>query len=63
MNRLDNSVEIVKELDMLGRLVIPKEFRERFGLTEKVGLVATEEGVLLRSLEYRLVKIENDESK
>jgi AbrB family looped-hinge helix DNA binding protein len=60
---LDNSVGIVKELDMLGRLVIPKEFRERFGLTEKVELVATEEGVLLRSLEYRLVKIENDESK
>ena len=55
-----NNVGIIKEIDKLGRLVIPKEFRERFALNEQAEIVATEEGVLLRSCEYILVKIEND---
>jgi AbrB family looped-hinge helix DNA binding protein len=55
---MKNSIGIIKEVDRLGRIVIPKEFRERFGLNEKVELVATESGILLRSPEYRLVKSE-----
>ncbi len=46
---MNTLVEIVKEIDNAGRIVIPKEFRERFGLTETVEIIATEQGVLLKS--------------
>ena len=49
-------VGIIKEIDKLGRIVVPKELRERFGLTDTVELIATEHGVMLRSPEYRLIK-------
>lgn len=49
-------IGIIKEIDKLGRIVIPKELRERFHLTESVEIIATEKGVLLRSPEYWLVK-------
>ncbi len=51
-------VGIIKEVDKLGRIVIPKEFRERFGLTETVEITATEFGILLRSPEYKLVRVD-----
>ena len=54
-------VGIVREVDKLGRIVIPKEFREQFGLSEKVEIVGTEFGVLLRSPNYKLVKIDESE--
>ena len=59
--QMKNIVGVIKEVDKLGRIVIPKEYRERFGLTESVELVATEDGILLRSAEYRLVKIDKTE--
>ena len=55
---MKNSVGIIKEVDRLGRIVIPKELCERFGLNERVELVATEYGILLKSPNYKLVKIE-----
>ena len=55
---MKNSVGIIKEVDRLGRIVIPKELRERFGLNERVELVATEYGILLKSPNYKLVKVE-----
>ena len=59
---MKTQVGIIKEVDRLGRIVVPKEWRERFGLTERVEIVATEAGLLLRSPEYKLVKIESDQS-
>lgn len=32
---MSNNVGIVKAIDSLGRVVIPKEMRERFGFIEK----------------------------
>ena len=55
------TIGIIKELDMLGRIVIPKDLRERFGLTKEVELVATEEGILLKNSEYKLIKVERCE--
>ena len=49
-------IGILKEFDKLGRIVIPKELRERYGLNEGVEIIATEDGVLLRSPEYFLAK-------
>ena len=52
------AVGIIKGVDRPWRIVIPKELRERYGLTENVELVATELGIFLRSPDYKLVKIE-----
>ena len=60
---MKNGVGIIKEVDALGRIVIPKELRERFGLTKSIEIVATEFGLLLRSPEYKLVKTENNDNK
>ena len=58
-----NVVGITKEVDKLGRILIPKEFRERFGLNESVEIIATERGIMIRNPEYRLVKIDKEENK
>ena len=58
---MKTKVGIVKELDKQGRIVIPKEFRERFGFIESVELVATENGVFLRNSEYKLVRVDSRE--
>ena len=51
-------VGVIKEIDKLGRIVIPKEYRERYSLGDNVEIIACEEGVLLRNPEYILVKKE-----
>ena len=50
------AVGIIKEFDALGRLVIPKDMRDRLSLDGKVELAVTEEGILLRSPAYVLVR-------
>ena len=57
---MNDIVGIIKEIDRLGRIVIPKELGERFCLADKVEVVATGDGVLIRSPEYRLVRINNE---
>ena len=52
-------VGVIKEIDKIGRIVIPKEFRERFGLNEHVEILATEIGVVIRNPEYKLVRVKN----
>ena len=47
---------VIKGFDKLGRIVIPKELRERFFLEEKVEIIATTDGVLLRNPEYVVIK-------
>ena len=59
---MKNNVGIIKEVDRLGRIVIPKEFRERYGLVESVEVVATESGILLRNPEYELIKVQTQEA-
>ena len=49
-------VGIIKEFDKLGRIVIPKELRERYGFWEKVEIVATENGILIQNPKYILTE-------
>ena len=49
----------IKKIDNLGRIVIPKEHRERLMLEKRVEVVLTKDGVLIRNPEYKLVKKEN----
>ena len=53
---MDKNIGIIKEIDRLGRIVIPKEYRERLNLTNEVEIVLTKEGVLIKNPEYVLVK-------
>ena len=55
-----SKIGIVKEIDSLGRLHIPKEIRERLGLLDNVELVIADEGLLSRNNEYSLVRQECD---
>lgn len=54
---LDASIGVRKEIDSLGRLVIPKEMRTLYDMKNEVELVVTENGVLVRNPEYRLVRV------
>lgn len=56
-----SEIGVLKEFDNLGRIVIPKELRVRYGLSGSVEIVATKEGVLLKSPEYCLVRKEETE--
>ncbi len=51
------NVGVKKDIDNLGRLVIPKEMRELFSFGKTVELIVMENGVLIRNPEYKLVKI------
>ena len=53
---MDKNIDIIKEIDRLGRIVIPKEYRERLNLTNEVEIVLTKEGVLIKNPKYVLVK-------
>ena len=49
-----DKIGILKEFDKLGRIVIPKDLRDRYGFDGIVEIVATQEGVLLKSPEFFL---------
>ena len=51
-------IGVVKEIDKLGRIVIPKDLRERYGLQKEVEIIATVDGVVIKSAEYVLTKKE-----
>ena len=56
-------VGIIKDVDKLGRIVIPKEFSVRYGLETNAEIIATETGILIRNPEYKLVKANEDASE
>jgi AbrB family looped-hinge helix DNA binding protein len=57
-----SEIGVIKEFDKLGRIVIPKELRDRYGLLERVEIIATEQGLLLQSPNYVLVKKEKSDA-
>lgn len=54
---------IKKEIDNLGRLVIPKEMRELFNMNGEVELIVTTEGILLRNPKYRLTALKTNSAE
>ena len=54
-------IGVIKEIDNLGRLQIPIEIRKRLGLSNSVQLIITDEGLLIKSEEYKLIKLEPEE--
>ena len=56
---MNHKVGIIKEIDSLGRIVIPKEFRERLKLEKSVEVILTQDGVLIRNSEYELTRKES----
>ena len=53
---MDKNIGITKEIDHLGRILIPKEIRERLMLEKNVELILTAEGLLIRNPQYKLIK-------
>lgn len=51
---------IIREIDNLGRLTIPKEMRKTFNMTSKVEIIATTDGILIRNPQYIVVKKDKD---
>ena len=54
-----DKIGIIKEIDALGRLQIPKEIRKGFGFLKQVELVTVKEGLLVKSCEFELVPRES----
>ena len=55
-------VGIIKEIDALGRLNIPKEIRKRMGLDKVVELILTDAGLLIKGVDGKSSK-SNPEDK
>ena len=55
-------IGVEKEIDKLGRILIPKQIRKSLGLNinSTVELIVTNEGLLIRTPQYKTVKIEAD---
>ncbi|MBQ9803067.1 MAG: hypothetical protein IJW51_08380 [Clostridia bacterium] len=51
-----NTIGIIKEIDSLGRIVIPKDFRDRLMLDKSVEVILTTDGILIRNPTYEVVK-------
>ncbi len=50
------NIGIIRELDDLGRMTIPKEWRDLYQFEGALEIVATTEGVLIRHPKYKLVE-------
>ena len=55
-------IGLVREVEKLGRLVIPKELREVYCLNGRVEIVTTDEGILIRNPKFKVVRIEESNS-
>ena len=53
---MKEQIGVLKEIDHVRRLVIPKEMRETFKLDKNVELVVTEDGILVRNPKYKLIE-------
>ena len=45
---------MTSRIDRIGRIVSPKEIRERLGFIDRVEMIITKEGLLIRNSRYEL---------
>ena len=50
-------IGIIKEIDKLGRIVIPKPLRDRYELDDKVEIIATKKGILIKKTQSDIQNI------
>ena len=55
-------IGIKKEIDRVGRIVIPIEYRNMYHLFGEVEMVATSDGLLIRNPKYKIVCIDEAEA-
>ncbi len=60
---MELEIGIIRDIDKLGRIVIPKEMRERLFLENSVEIILTREGVLIRNPKYNLIKEEREQKQ
>ena len=60
---MENPVGIIKEIDSLGRIVIPKDYRDRLSLEKRVEIVLTADGILIKNPDYELTPIKDETKK
>ena len=55
-------IGISKKFDELGRITVPKEYRDfyHFNTNEKVQLIATPKGLLIMNQQYEVIKKKSD---
>lgn len=53
-------IGIIRKVDNLGRIVIPKEIRKFYHInaSDEIEIVTTPDGIILRKPEYEVLKIE-----
>lgn len=59
------TIGILKKVDTLGRVTLPKEYRDFYHLYagQQVCVVAVENGLLITNPKYEMVKIEEKDEK
>ncbi len=57
-----SAIGITKEVDRLGRIVIPKEMRDFLKVKEgsSVEVLLTQDGILIRNPKYKVVEIDGE---
>ena len=53
---MDQIVGIIKEIDALGRIVIPKESRQCLMIEKEVEVILTKDGILIRNSKFQLTE-------
>ena len=55
-------LEVIRQMDKLGRICIPKDFRKSFDITKdtRLLLVMTDEGILLKKRELQITEEKRD---
>ena len=53
---MEKKIGVMKEIDRLGRIVIPKEMRDTFKLDKIVEILVTQEGILVRNPKYEVIE-------
>ena len=58
---MDKKIGIIREVDSLGRVIIPKEIRKTYKLEREVEIISTGDGVLLRNPKYNIILVEKEQ--